>query len=334
MERAGRARGPLLVAAVVAAAVAAGAGAVLARSDEDAPPARDQTLSDHVPVVAFGGSVTYEDVVVPGEGEVVTSVGTSAGGLVVTVEPEDDELRAVVIHDGTHELAAYDDVRGIALADPGGTLSAWVEVEETASRSTDTVVAVDTATGEELGRLPVSGYANVTAVRGGEVAIGDGDSNWLWTPGGSRQPLRFVPEDDLVVGFTDTRVIAADNDFVTTIYDRDSGAEVATLTDLQQWDTNIAGDLLVGAAAGGDVLQVELATGASTPIDTTVEAGTASFAEDDTVVVLDVGAFKGDDAAGITVDICPQGGACASVTSRTVPLYPNDAIGQLGAQSS
>lgn len=333
MERAGQRRLPLLVAAVVASAVAAGAGVVVAQGGDDRPPARDKALSDHLPVVDYGGSVAYEDVVVRGEERTVISVGTSVGSLVVTIAPEDDDLNEVVIHDGADELASYDDVRGLAIADPGGTLSAWVEVEETATAVTETVVAVDTSTGKELGRLPVSGYANVTAVRGEEVAISDGDSSRLWAPGSPPRPLRFVPDDHTVVGFTDTRVIAADQDFVTTIHDRGSGAEVATFTDLQQWDTNVAGDLLVGATADGGVRQVDLATGESTLIDTIVEAGIASFGEDDTVLVLDADAFAEADAV-LTIDICPQGGACASVTSRTVPLYPNDIIGQLGSQSS
>lgn len=74
-------------------------------------------------------------------------------------------------------------MRGIALSDPGGTLGAWVESEETATRFVSTVVAVDSSTGEELGRLPVNESANVTAVRGREVAISDGDASRLWTPG-------------------------------------------------------------------------------------------------------------------------------------------------------
>lgn len=338
MERAGLSRvGRLSLLAAVAATiagVAAVTAVVAAQDDGDPSPPRAKVLSDHVPVVDYAGTVTYRGDVVPGAERTVVSVGTSTGGLVLTIQPEDDDLRAVVIHDGADELAAYDDVRGIALAGPGGALSAWVEVEESDTGTTDTVVAVDTSTGEELGRLPVSSSANVTAVRGDEVAISDGDSSRLWTPGGSPRRVRFVPDDHLVVGLTATRVIAADPDMATTVYDRSTGAEIATIADLQGWDTNVAGDLLVGPAGGGDVLQVDLATGESTPIDTIVEAGTASFSEDDTVVVLGIDAFEGDDADGITVDICPQGGACASVTSPSVPLIPNDAIGQLVSQSA
>ncbi|NYI45846.1 hypothetical protein BJ993_002926 [Nocardioides aromaticivorans] len=338
MERAGLSRvGRLSLLAAVAATiagVAAVTAVVAAQDDADPSSPRANVLSDHVPVVDHTGTVTYRGHVVPGAERTVVSVGTSTGGLVLTIAPEDDDLRAVAIHDGSDELAAYDDVRGIALSDPGGTLAAWVEVEESGTGSTDTVIAVDTSTGEELGRLPVSGYANVTAVRGDEVAITDGGSSRLWTPGGSARRVRFVPEDHLVVGFTDTRVIAADSDLETTVYDRSTGAEIATIADLTQWDTNVAGDLLVGAAGEGDVRQVELATGTSRLVDTTVEAGVATFGEDDAVVVLGIDAFEGDDAGGITVDICPQGGECRSVTSPSVPLIPNDAVGQLVSQSA
>lgn len=333
MERSGLGRTARLSLAIGGAAVVAAAAVVVVAQRNDDPPPREKALSDYVPVADYRGSVAYEDVVVPGAEGAVISVGTSVDSLVVTIAPEDDDLRSVVVHDGADEIATYDDVRGIALSDPGGTLSAWVEVRETANGPTDTVVAVDTSTGEELGRLPVSGYANVTAVRGSSVAVSDGDASRLWTPGSAPERVRFVPEDHFIVGLTDTRVISADNDMATTIHNRRSGAEVATITDLGQWDTNIAGDLLVGATDDGDVRQVDLATGESTLIDTNVEAGTASFSEDDAVVVLDVDAF-GEADAPLTVDICPQGGACASVVTRSVPLVPNDVIGQFVSQSA
>lgn len=128
-------------------------------------------------------------------------------------------------------------------------------------------------------------------------------------------------------------MIAAGFETVTKVDDRATGTEVASFDGLTQWDTNVAGDLLAGVTADRDVLQVDLATGASTLIDTTVEAGIASFGDDDTVVVLDVDAFAEADAE-LSIDICPQDGDCTSVTSRTVPLFPYDLIGQLGSQSS
>jgi hypothetical protein len=315
-----------------AAALAAVAVVVAVQRDDGGPSSsRDPVLSDYEPVAGHGG-LTYRREEIAGPDVFVTSVGVSVENLVATTYLDDDDLGAVVIYDGAEEVATYDDVRGIALTDPGGTLSAWVEVKETRTRSESDVVAVDASTGEELGRLRVSDGANVTAVRGKTVAISDGDSSRLWTPGSTPEPVRFVPDDHLIVGLTETRVIAADNDMVTTIYDRTTGAEVATLTDLTQWDTNIAGDLLAGATDGGEVRQVGLGTGESTLVDSIVEAATASFGVDDVIVVHDAASF-GEPSDEFTADICPQGGACRSMVASGRPLLPNDAIGQFVTQS-
>lgn len=146
----------------------------------------------------------------------------------------------------------------------------------------------------------------------------------------SPEPIAFVPGDEIIVGFTGTRIIAANPETGTSIYDRNTGTEVAAVADLATWDTNIDGDLLVGATEQGDVRQVELATGASTLIGITIEAGTAAFSEDDSVVVQSIDAFA-ERVEEHTVNICPQGEACTDVLAEGAPLVPNDAIGQLGS---
>lgn len=320
---------PIIASAAVITTIAA--LPALLQKDESPPPPPKIVLSDYLPVADDEG-VAYEATVIPGTDEIVSSVGVSDENLIATTEGETgDDLDSISIYDGSEEIASWENVRGIALSDPSGTLSAWIERTETATEYLTAVVAVDTTTGDEVGRLSVSETTNVMAVRGDTVALSDGTTSQLWTLGSAAQPVPFVPDKSIIVGLTEDHVVSASPNGDTSIFDRTTGTEVFTLHDLVSWDTNIDGDLLVSATEQGDVRQVELATGASTLIDTSIDAATAAFSENDSIVVHDVTMLQ--PAPEHVVNVCVQDQPCESITTDTAPLVPNDAIGQLGSQS-
>ncbi|MGH3370148.1 MAG: hypothetical protein ACRDPR_09105 [Nocardioidaceae bacterium] len=279
------------------------------------------------PVVSRG-AVSFKDRSIPVRAD-VTSVGTSRGGLVIT-ETDNGLGNVVHVHDTDGDpVIEADAVKGIAISDPAGTRAAWVEYTSRSDEGGSQVVTVDVASGRILGRAPVAELARVTAVSGRDVAMSDGDQSFLWSPEAGLTRLTFVPDDYYVVALDAERVVASDLNSTTTIFTR-SGSRTGNPSGLISWDLNGAGRL-VGATEDGSLKVIDPGSGTTTTtLRPPFHAVSASWTSEGTVVATSRAALTG---TGHGYAWCTLSNECSALLNGGTPYAPNDAVGQLVAQS-
>lgn len=323
----------LRMSATALTVLAAGALVVVASSgtSSEQPPKSTSllpyTLSNAVPVLHRDDTIEFLEADIA-EIDSVQSIATSASGLVVS-SGEHDSGGVTILNSSGEVTGQYESLKGIAISNPDGSTAAWVEQPtEGAPRR---VVAASTTTGTVIDHLEVSDRTNVMALSAGVVALSDGDSSSLWTPGGGVQPLAFVPDDSYVVGLTESRVVAI-NDQTSTVYNRSTGSIIQSLPGVLAWDTATSTNELVGTNADGDVVVADLSTGVSRVINPPLEAAMARFGTDGSIVVADA-ETPSDDATPDIIATCTPTGDCTELETHSVPYIPDSGLGQILAQS-
>lgn len=319
----------IAIPAVMVAAVAVGVTAI--RGDPEPSDVVRPAVSTVSPVLMADGDIEYQEEEIPGGDNDVTSIGVSEGGLVVTEGGAPGEGVVRVYGEDAGVIEEYYGVNGIALADPAGHFAAWIESGAEGSSDPEAVV-VNTESGEVLQRAAVPPRTSVMAVAGGFVAMSDGDVSRLWSINdGSMSSLNFAPDDYYVVGLTEDRVLLSDLDSVTQLYGLD-GVLIEEYSGLVSWDVDTESGLLAGATRSGDVALIDTADGSRTPVEPGVDAVTASFGSDDSILVNTAGSIDPSNER-YTVVVCEPNAECDPVISDGIPYLPNEALSQLVSQS-
>lgn len=325
-----------LSVAAVAMAISGLSGAVTGASSSarddgqalaSAQPRDPGTSRAAISPVVSDGAVSFKDRAIRVRSD-VASVGTSRAGLVIT-ETDNGLGNLVRIHDVAGDpVADANAVKGIALSDPAGTRAAWVEYTSSSDEGSSQVVAVDVASGRVLGRAPVAELARVTAVSGLDVAMSDGDRSFLWSPEAGFTRLGFVPDDYYVVALDSERVVASDLNGATTIFTR-TGGRTNTAVGLISWDLDGAGRL-VGATEDGTLSVIDPDSTTTTTLRPRFRAVSASWTSGGAVAATSRVALTG---TGGGYALCRLSDECSSLSNSGTPYAPNDAVGQLVAQS-